>query len=118
MRLLSAKICFVAGICAALMFSCALSASAQTFGVLADFNGTDGSVPSALVQATDGNFYGTAAHGGAFNQGTVFKVSPSGTITSIYSFCALPSCADGMQPGGPLVLGSDGNLYGLSLIHI
>jgi uncharacterized repeat protein (TIGR03803 family) len=112
MRLSFSRNHFAAAMCAAILLGCAVSAMAQTFTALANLNGTDGSVPSTLVQATDGYFYGTATHGGAFNQGTVFKVSPSGVVTSIYSFCALPSCADGLQPNGPLVLGADGNLYG------
>jgi uncharacterized repeat protein (TIGR03803 family) len=112
MRLLPSRIHFATGVCAAIILCWAWSAAGQTFTVLADLNGTDGSVPSTLVQATDGNFYGTAFRGGAFSQGSIFKISPAGILTSIYSFCGLPSCADGLQPTGPLVLGRDGNLYG------
>ena len=99
-------------VCAVIVLSCTLSASAQSFTSLASLNGTNGFVPSSLIQGTDGNFYGTASRGGASNQGTVFQVTPAGVITAIYSFCALPSCADGEQPQGSLVLGSDGNFYG------
>ena len=51
--------------------------------------GTDGSFPAAgLVQGTDGNFYGTTylGQGGANNFGTVFKITPSGSLTTLYSF--------------------------------
>jgi uncharacterized repeat protein (TIGR03803 family) len=78
------------------------------------FVGTDGSYPEAgLVQASDGDFYGTTASGGEPNHGTVFKISSSGTFTSLYQFCALGgSCADGWGPISALVQASDGNFYG------
>jgi uncharacterized repeat protein (TIGR03803 family) len=57
--------------------------------------------------------YGTTNRGGAFGSGTVFKITPAGAFTSIYSFCSQPMCADGSSPaGGGLALGTDGNLYG------
>jgi uncharacterized repeat protein (TIGR03803 family) len=85
---------------------------AQTFTVLHSFDGTDGEQPNAgLVQATDGNLYGTTESAGANGYGTVFKISPSGTFTTLYSFCSQSSCTDGMNPG-PVIQGSDGNFYG------
>jgi uncharacterized protein (TIGR03437 family) len=73
----------------------------------------DGSWPlAALIQASDGNFYGTTSHGGVNDQGTVFKITPAGTLTTLYSFCSQPQCADGLEPIGGLVQASDGNLYG------
>ena len=70
---------------------------------------SDGSVPgSALIQAGDGNLYGTTINGGASNNGTVFKVSLSGTEAVVYSFAG---GSDGADPFG-LIQGSDGNLYG------
>ena len=58
---------------------------------------TDGANPfAALVQATDGNFYGTTYCGGANgSDGTVFKITPSGTLTTLYSFCSQSGCTDG-----------------------
>src|ERR1017187_8322374 len=56
---------------------------------------SNGGTPSVLVQGTDGNFYGTAAVGGPNNGGTVFKITPGGTLTTLYSFCSEPNCADG-----------------------
>jgi uncharacterized repeat protein (TIGR03803 family) len=73
----------------------------------------DGEVPTAaLVLGTDGNFYGTASRGGANNGGTVFKITPTGMLTTLYSFCAETSCLDGLNPMGALVEGADGDFYG------
>ena len=68
---------------------------------------TDGANPrSALVLATDGNFYGTTAAGGATGDGTVFRITPSGALTTLYSF------THGCSPTGDLVQAGDGGLYG------
>ncbi|MGC9949352.1 MAG: choice-of-anchor tandem repeat GloVer-containing protein [Bryobacteraceae bacterium] len=87
---------------------------AQTFTPLASFDGSNGSEPYllSLVQGTDGMFYGTTRIGGAYGSGTVFKVSTSGVVTTLHSFCAKSNCPDGRAPTGSLVLGTDGNLYG------
>jgi uncharacterized repeat protein (TIGR03803 family) len=70
----------------------------------------DGAAPQGpLVENSDGNFYGATAQGGAFGHGTVFKVTPGGAVTTLYSFTG---AADGSAPLGTLVVGSDGNLYG------
>ena len=71
---------------------------------------TGGSSSAALIQATDGNFYGTTGLGGAFNLGTVFKMTPTGVVTVLHSFGESPN--DGANPMGSLVQGADGNLYG------
>jgi uncharacterized repeat protein (TIGR03803 family) len=74
---------------------------------------TDGSAPfAALVQATNGDFYGTTYVGGANTQGTVFKITPSGTLTTLYSFCSQSGCTDGGGPSAALVQATNGNLYG------
>ncbi len=89
------------------------SARAQTFSLLDSFDVTNGSESIAsLVQATDGNFYGTTVDGGSNAQGTIFRVTPSGRLTNIYNFCALSACADGAQSYAALVLGPDNELYG------
>jgi uncharacterized repeat protein (TIGR03803 family) len=81
----------------------------------------DGSAPQAgLVQAIDGNFYGTTSNGGpncASNAGcgTVFKITPLGKLTTLYSFCAQSGCTDGAYPFAGLVQATDGNLYGTTL---
>ncbi len=78
---------------------------------------TEGAGPSTLVQAPDGNFYGTTVYGGAnpckpwVGCGTVFKITPAGQLTTLYNFCSQKNCADGSFPTG-LVMGSDGAFYG------
>lgn len=90
-----------------------IALQAQTLTVLHSFDGTDGSAPQAgLVQAVDGNFYGTTNGGGASSGGTTFKITPGGTLTSLYSFCALSNCQDGAGPTGKMLQATDGNLYG------
>jgi len=80
---------------------------------------TDGANPVAgLIQATNGNFYGTTEFGGASQRcgnagcGTVFKITAKGKLTTLYSFCSLSGCADGELPTGGLVQGKDKKLYG------
>ena len=96
-----------------------------TLTTLDTFNGADGSQPYAsLVQATDGNFYGTAHWGGAYHYspcppegcGTVFRITPTGTLTALYSFCPQEGCPDGAEPYGGLVQGRDGNFYGTTTV--
>lgn len=72
--------------------------------------GSDGADPQgSLIQASDGNLYGTTSSGGAYDQGTVFKITPAGMETVLYSFAG---GADGAGPVASLIQGSDGNLYG------
>jgi uncharacterized repeat protein (TIGR03803 family) len=79
---------------------------------------TDGSFSTAgLIQATNGDLYGTAEYGGAYcapsGCGTVFKMTPRGTLTTLYSFCSQGGvCLDGDSPDGGLVQAADGNFYG------
>src|ERR1700678_4416495 len=76
-------------------------------------NCTDGSNPYAgLIQSTDGNFYGTTSQGGANGFGTVFRITPAGQLTTLYSFCAQTNCPDGANPSTRLVQATDGNFYG------
>jgi uncharacterized repeat protein (TIGR03803 family) len=90
--------------------SLALSMSAQ-FTTLASFNNSNGASPSSLVQGSDGNFYGTAAQGGANGDGTVFQMTPAGVLTTLYSFCVQSGCTDGETPES-LMQASNGNFYG------
>lgn len=70
---------------------------------------TDGAGPDAgLVLGQDGNFYGTTFGGGKFGAGTVFKITPSGVLTTLYDFAG----PEGIFPATPLVLGANGNFYG------
>jgi uncharacterized repeat protein (TIGR03803 family) len=62
-----------------------------------------------LVQGIDGSFYGATSEGGVGRNGTIFKITPTGKLTTLYSFSGKQ---DGGGPFGTLTLGSDGNLYG------
>lgn len=84
--------------------------------VLHTFKGypTDGNHPyGILVQSTDGNFYGTTYRGGAHNGGSVFKITPTGVYTLLYSFNFSSSYLDAQLPVAGLTLGTDDNFYGL-----
>ena len=110
-------------VCGAFLF-CALSATISlaqgTFTTLFTFDQTDGDQPTdlTLVQGVDGNLYGTTYYGGdvcGFNGcGTIFKITPSGTLTTLYQFCAQTGCPDGDRPLGTLVLATDGDFYGVT----
>jgi len=72
----------------------------------------EGAIPLAgLVQGSDGNFYGVTGYGGTDNVGTVFSITPGGTLTTLYSFTG---AADGEQPEGRLVQGGGGDFYGVT----
>jgi uncharacterized repeat protein (TIGR03803 family) len=76
--------------------------------VLHTFTGTDGAQPTQLIQASDGDFYGTTVSGGAYGSGTVFRMSPAGNVTTTYNF----GSTDGSSPFGGVVQAQDGNFYG------
>lgn len=115
--------------CLASMMVTTQSARAQTFATLHSFDNTDGSFPfypiGALVQGTNGLLYGTT-HLGAENGaagfycgeadnagcGSVFQMTPSGTLTTLYSFCSQPDCADGEAPTAGLIQAANGYFYG------
>jgi uncharacterized repeat protein (TIGR03803 family) len=74
-------------------------------------NCADGSSPSLLTQATDGNFYGTTQSGG-IGDGTVFEITSAGTLTTLHSMCSETLCSDGSSPMGGLLQASNGVFYG------
>jgi uncharacterized repeat protein (TIGR03803 family) len=82
------------------------------FKVLYTFtNGADGGAPWAPpVEGLDGNFYGTTSSGGGHLNGTIYKITPTGTFTVIHTFGS--ASVDTAGPRAPLVLGTDGNFYG------
>jgi uncharacterized repeat protein (TIGR03803 family) len=74
----------------------------------------DGAYPyssPSLIQATDGNFYGTTEAGGASGVGTAFKMDASGNLTTLHSFAN----SDGANPFAGLIQATDGNFYGTTL---
>jgi uncharacterized repeat protein (TIGR03803 family) len=76
---------------------------------------TNGANPSGgLVRGNDGNLYGTTSYGGAYGLGTVYKIAPSGTLTTLHSFCSQTNCPDGAHPSVGLVQASNGNFYGIT----
>jgi uncharacterized repeat protein (TIGR03803 family) len=74
----------------------------------------DGWGPAQLVLGSDGNFYGTTFSGGTYDQGTIFKFTPDGHLTSLYSFCEQQTgdCPDGRIPGAELLQAPSGSFYG------
>jgi uncharacterized repeat protein (TIGR03803 family) len=97
-----------------LWVAAAIASPAQTFTVLHSFDGTHGGSPSgALVQGTDGNFYGPASIGGptgicSSGCGTLFKITPGGALTTIHDF----NGRGGFYPIGALVQTPGGSFYG------
>ena len=88
--------------------------SGGTLTTLHSFASTEGNSPDGgLLQASDGNFYGTTLYGGTAANcgdsggcGTIFKITSSGTLTTLYQFCQQSNCADGNQPAaGSLIPG-------------
>lgn len=93
-----------------LVAATSIGAAAQSLTTIANFNSAGGANPfyMSLVQGTNGDFYGTAAKYGAHSYGAVFKVTSSGTLTSLHSFTG----TDGANPAAGLVLAADGIFYG------
>lgn len=91
-------------------------------------NCTDGADPIGLIQGADGNFYGATQTGGANTLncavvsnlcGTVFKLTPQGVLTTLYSFCSnvvRSNCTDGGPPASGVIQASNGNFYGTTVI--
>ena len=97
-------------VCAFFVFCAAATAShSQAFKTLTNFDNADGNFPTAtLVQATNGDFYGTTAGGGSSGYGTVFKITPGGKLTTLHSFVG----TEGAGSEAPLVQATDGSFYG------
>ena len=82
------------------------------YSFCSQMNCADGVAPNGLVQAGNGDFYGTTSQGGENGAGTVFKITGNGSLTTLYTFCSQPNCTDGGTPFGSLVRATDGNFYG------
>lgn len=85
-------------------------------GALSNFfsftGGLDGATPAVtLARSTDGSLYGSTKDGGASGLGNIFRITPQGTLTNLYSFSG---GVDGASLGGPLIELSDANFYGTS----
>jgi len=93
--------------------------AAGVLSTLHSFDVTDGESPWAgLTQAANGNLYGTTSLGGGNNYGTFFEMTPSGTLTTLYSFCLQGGgCADGEFPYSTPIQGADGNFYGTAPVR-
>lgn len=100
-------------------------APAQTFSTVTNFDGPNGTAPAymSLAQGLDGSIYGTTEGGGGggsnnycafsvYGCGTVFKITPGDTLSTLYAFCSAPPCTSGANPDGGVTLGIDGNFYG------
>ena len=87
-----------------------------TLTSLFSFQYPSGEAPyGGLIQASDGKLYGTTARGGANaagTAGTIFRITLEGALRTIYNFCAQANCPDGYHPSTPLVQSADGNFYG------
>jgi uncharacterized repeat protein (TIGR03803 family) len=101
--------------CAAITLSLAVCAPAQTFTTLGNFTGFNGAVPflGSMVQATNGNYYGSTFYGGKNNDyGAIFQLTAAGKLSTLYTFCLSTGCPDGAFPEVAPILGSDRNFYG------
>ncbi len=102
------------------MIATGIASPAQIFTTVYSFcslnDCPDGANPDAtVVEGTDGNFYGTTAGGGTQHQGTVFKITPQGVLTTLHSFCSEQYCTDGQVSFAGLVQATDGNFYGTTI---
>jgi uncharacterized repeat protein (TIGR03803 family) len=89
-----------------------LTPSGQESVLYSFVGGTDGASPqSSLIFGKAGDLYGTTNNGGTYGMGTVFEVTPSGKETVLYSFAG---GKDGATPGGGVVFGKNGILYGMT----
>jgi uncharacterized repeat protein (TIGR03803 family) len=95
--------------------------SAGSFTLLHTFSGAagDGNAPfGGVTRDRDGNLYGTTLFGGDCGLelggcGTVFKLSPNGSMTVLHTFSGT---SDGASPWCNVILDAAGNLYGTTTI--
>lgn len=82
------------------------------FTLLHSFTGgSDGAVPyQGLAIGNEGELYGTTQSGGSSDDGTVFKITTNGVLSTVYSFQSL----HGTVPYPPVAEGADGTLYGMN----
>ncbi len=100
------------GLLAMILSLASAAVQAQIYTDIHDFqcavDGCQPINPGYLVQGRDGNLYGTTDHGGVADMGVIFRATPEGVVTPIYSF----SGPDGQNPDSGVVMGTDGSFYG------
>jgi uncharacterized repeat protein (TIGR03803 family) len=85
------------------------TSAGAVMGLYSFTGGDDGATPfDALAQGPDGNFYGTTFQGGAYDNGTAFRITPSGVLSNLVSL----NIINGDLPYAGLTLGGDFNWYG------
>ncbi|MEO7902572.1 MAG: choice-of-anchor tandem repeat GloVer-containing protein, partial [Capsulimonas sp.] len=96
------------------VFKIALDGSVSTIHRFEDGSvPNDGAMPLGdLLEAPDNNLYGVTSKGGLYNQGTVFRITPSGNVTILHSFGDAAHSNSFVRPIARLALGSDQYLYG------
>jgi uncharacterized repeat protein (TIGR03803 family) len=105
---------FVRRACAAAFLFFSTLTFSQKLVVLHTFTGPDGVFPTGgLIRGNDGNFYGTTFGGGTYGGGTVFRMTPAGELTTLYTFTGtFTGGHDGLIPAAPVIRDAAGNLYG------
>ena len=84
----------------------------RTLHKFAGYPGDGGASEAGLIQTANGNLYGTTAGGGGMDHGTVFRITPCGSLAVLYSFCPTDSCATGFYPESAVVQAIDRKFYG------
>lgn len=108
-RHLHRSLAYVRGwLAAGLMAVAGVAQASLSYEMLASFEKPGSQVVAPLVRHSDGNFYGVASATGAQGRGSVFRLTPAGTLTTLFSF----SGTDGLGPAAGLVEGVDQALYG------
>ena len=85
--------------------------------ILHDFSTTGADAKyteSTLTLAGNGNYYGVTQQGGAYNGGAIYSIAPGGAYSVVYSFPAYTAGGPLSAPYGNLVVGSNGDLYGIA----
>jgi len=129
-RIVLWQVLFSLWLTAACVFALPCISHAQAFNLLHGFSGPDDGISpvTGLIQANDGNFYGTTEYGGAYaganggpyaavpygyGAGTVFRITAGGTLATLYNF------SGGTDGGYPPTLGTAAasTTLPVSLVH-
>lgn len=109
-----AKTALATLIAIAICITTPIALSAQSVTTLLTFSSGDGQA-SPMIQGTDGNFYGGTEDGGTLGGGTIFKLTPHGTLTTLYNLCNGVGCGGRTMVAG-LTQGVDGDFYGTTML--